>query len=123
MLVRGRTRLVELDYDLRDVGGRFEPTLETLQLDSDALGIPKRYAGNAAGQRNARADHAIGARKIADIPDVLRAPDQLAHRGTRRETDAKALHGERIVSVIEGQDSPAAARPHDNNGFCDGEAN
>src|SRR5258705_9927763 len=53
--VRGRTRLIQGDHNLGDVGGHFEAALGTLQRDGDALGVPELHAANAADHGDAGA--------------------------------------------------------------------
>src|SRR5579871_703388 len=121
--VRGGTGLIERDDHFGDVGGQFETALGAFERDRNALRISQMHAADAANQRDARADHAIGAGKIAEFVDVAGASDQFADRSAGRETDAQTLYGEGIAAVAESQDSPAPAGANDKAGFGHRDAN
>ena len=63
--------------------------LGALQGNHNAFVVPELHAADAADQRDACADHAIGTGEVAELVDVVGAPDQLINRGASREARLK----------------------------------
>lgn len=101
--------MIKGDHHVGDIGGHFETTRDASQGDDDAFVVSELHTANPADQRAARAHHAVVSRKVAELVDVVGAPDQLVYRDTGREPDTQTLDREWVEAMTKTQ-SPAAAR-------------
>src|SRR3954469_23731829 len=123
VLVWGGPGLIQFDNYPCDIGGYFETALGALQTDHDAFVVLELDTADAADYRTACADHAVGAGKIAELIDVVSAPDQLVDRRAGRQAETETLDRERVVAVAKRQGAPAAAGSHDKSCLGDRDTN